>query len=494
MTGGTVVSNAALATLQGTTKQFETDPLVTLVCTVASPLQLSLKIQEKGCSSDGFTLEIDNGSTLLTQRNAILRALCSSVLHDALDGAPNYLFGGHSARARNASPSSALAVSGISSWMSYADSIDASTLTQIAENLNDYLATRSFLIPSAGPTLADLDVYFTLSKYEKEIQIQDVIKGKLHLSRWMEQCYATASEMLSLGTQKKLTLKAYTALPSITITQLVPPTPEPISIFYYGDEGEDVLTSSFVSSTANPETKSNNKKETKDAKQSNEGTKQKDNSSSPPPQLTDEQKAAAEKRAKKAAEKAAKKKNKADAGGGGKNANSNAPAADIDISKLDIRVGKIIKAWDHPDAEKLYCEEVDVGEDKPRSIASGLRPFYKLEEMQNRDVLVLCNLKQRNLVGFPSHGMVLCASNADHTSVEFVIPPSGTKVGERVTFEGFQGEPEAENKLAKKKMFEKLAPDLKTDDEGVVVWKDAKSITSAGPCVASKGMKNAQVS
>lgn len=64
----------------------------------------------------------------------------------------------------------------------------------------------------------------------------------------------------------------------------------------------------------------------------------------------------------------------------------------------DIRVGQIIKAWPHESADKLYCEEINPGEDKLRLIASGLRPFYSLEEMQNQRVLVLCNLKSRNLV------------------------------------------------------------------------------------------------
>merc|ERR1712048_493427 len=105
------------------------------------------------------------------------------------------------------------------------------------------------------------------------------------------------------------------------------------------------------------------------------------------------------------------------------------------ISALDIRVGKILEAWPHKEADKLYCEKVDVGEDEPRQIISGLRQFYELNDMQNRMVLVLCNLKKRNLVGVPSHGMVLCASNSDKTSVEFVIPPDAAKIGERVVFE-----------------------------------------------------------
>ncbi|EED89781.1 probable methionyl-trna synthetase, partial [Thalassiosira pseudonana CCMP1335] len=175
--------------------------------------------------------------------------------------------------------------------------------------------------------------------------------------------------------------------------------------------------------------------------------------------------AAADKRAAKAATKSAKKAKQPTP------ADTAAAEKDIDISALDIRVGKIIRAWEHESAEKLYCEEIDVGEDSPRKIASGLRPFYKLDEMQDRMVLVLCNLKARNLVGFPSHGMVLCASNADHTAVEFAVPPPTAKIGDRVMFDGITGEPEAENKVAKKKMFEVLAPDLKTDEGGVVVWK-----------------------
>ncbi|EEC51347.1 predicted protein, partial [Phaeodactylum tricornutum CCAP 1055/1] len=85
--------------------------------------------------------------------------------------------------------------------------------------------------------------------------------------------------------------------------------------------------------------------------------------------------------------------------------------AEIDVSKLDIRVGVIQKAWVHPEADKLFCEEIDIGEDEPRQIASGLRAHYNLEDLEGQRVLVLSNLKSRKLVNFPSHGMVMCASN-----------------------------------------------------------------------------------
>jgi hypothetical protein len=91
--------------------------------------------------------------------------------------------------------------------------------------------------------------------------------------------------------------------------------------------------------------------------------------------------------------------------------------------------------------------------------------------------------------------MVLCASNADHTEVEFVVPPAeNVQLGERVIFEGYTGEAEPENKVAKKKIFEGLAPDLKTDANGQVVWKNAVAKTAAGVVKALNGMPGASVS
>lgn len=77
---------------------------------------------------------------------------------------------------------------------------------------------------------------------------------------------------------------------------------------------------------------------------------------------------------------------------------------------MDIRVGQITKVWHHPDADKLFCEEIDVGEEGgPRQIASGLREHYELSDMQDKKVLVVCNLKPSKIVGFTSNGMVLAA-------------------------------------------------------------------------------------
>eukprot|EP00980_Cylindrotheca_fusiformis_P005665 scaffold1184_cov132-Cylindrotheca_fusiformis.AAC.86 len=198
------------------------------------------------------------------------------------------------------------------------------------------------------------------------------------------------------------------------------------------------------------------------------------------------------KAASKAAKAASEVKNESSGTGTTSSVPTKDPKDDYEgppITALDIRVGRITKVWEHPEADKLYCEEIDVGEDEPRSIASGLKPYLKPEDMEGRLVLVLCNLKERKLVGFPSHGMVLCASNSDHTDVRLVNPPIDAKVGERITipdfnFEGEEAEPFAENKIGKKKVFEKIAPHLVTSKHGVPEFLGRPLMTSAGICTS----------
>lgn len=63
-------------------------------------------------------------------------------------------------------------------------------------------------------------------------------------------------------------------------------------------------------------------------------------------------------------------------------------AGDLDL--LDIRVGKILKAWKHPEADSLFVEEVDVGEPEgPRTICSGLVKYVSQEALE---VPFLCSL------------------------------------------------------------------------------------------------------
>jgi len=156
-----------------------------------------------------------------------------------------------------------------------------------------------------------------------------------------------------------------------------------------------------------------------------------------------------------------------------------------DFTKLDIRVGQIVKAWHHEDANKLFCELIDVGESEPRAIASGLREFYQLEKFQSKKVLVVCNLKASKIVGFSSNGMVLAAKNADGSKVELIVPPEESKVGERVFIEGLEGSPFSSAQVKKKKIMENVALKLRTGENCVAMWDGNAIMTSAGPCAAA---------
>lgn len=157
-----------------------------------------------------------------------------------------------------------------------------------------------------------------------------------------------------------------------------------------------------------------------------------------------------------------------------------------ELSRLEIRVGKIVECEPHPDADTLYVEKVDIGESEgPRTIVSGLVNFIPLDEMIGRSVVVLCNLKPRTMRGVTSYGMLLCASNEDHSKVDPLAAPDGAALGELVQFEGHRAAPVEPGNRATK-AFDRIADRLRTDENGVAMFEDVPFTTTAGSCVSPK--------
>lgn len=152
---------------------------------------------------------------------------------------------------------------------------------------------------------------------------------------------------------------------------------------------------------------------------------------------------------------------------------------------LDVRVGQIVEAWEHPNSTKLWVEKIDVGEAEPRQIASGLRAYYgSKEELEGRKVIVVCNLKAAKLGGVESNGMVLCASNGDKSAVAFVEPPQEAAPGARVLREGVgPTEPATGNQMKKKKWMEKAAEGLRAVDT-VATFDGVPLVVAGGKCVS----------
>ncbi|MEC7260758.1 MAG: methionine--tRNA ligase subunit beta, partial [Bacteroidota bacterium] len=83
-----------------------------------------------------------------------------------------------------------------------------------------------------------------------------------------------------------------------------------------------------------------------------------------------------------------------------------------DFSKVDIRVGTVIEAENVPKSNKLLKLKINTGIDE-RTILSGIAKFYSTEEILNKKVMVLINLKPRKMMGFESEGMLLLAEDSD---------------------------------------------------------------------------------
>ena len=83
-----------------------------------------------------------------------------------------------------------------------------------------------------------------------------------------------------------------------------------------------------------------------------------------------------------------------------------------DFTKVDLRVGTVIEAENIPKSDKLLKLKVDTGLDQ-RTILSGISKYYSPDEIINKKVMVLINLKPRKMMGFESEGMLLLADDGD---------------------------------------------------------------------------------
>ncbi|WP_461210300.1 methionine--tRNA ligase [Desulfocurvus sp. DL9XJH121] len=82
-----------------------------------------------------------------------------------------------------------------------------------------------------------------------------------------------------------------------------------------------------------------------------------------------------------------------------------------DFQKLDLRVGTVLSADPHPDADRLFVVKVDLGEAEPRQVVAGLREHFEADFLVGRQVVVVANLAPRKLRGLESRGMILAVKD-----------------------------------------------------------------------------------
>lgn len=85
-----------------------------------------------------------------------------------------------------------------------------------------------------------------------------------------------------------------------------------------------------------------------------------------------------------------------------------------DFKKIDIVVGKILSAEKIPDTDKLLKLSVDLAEEKPRQIVSGIALYFPdCNELVGKKCMFVANLEPRMIRGIESNGMILAVSTED---------------------------------------------------------------------------------
>lgn len=100
-----------------------------------------------------------------------------------------------------------------------------------------------------------------------------------------------------------------------------------------------------------------------------------------------------------------------------------------DFVKLEFKVGTVLEAFDIEGSERLLKLIVNIGEENPRQILSGIKQWYMPEDLVNKQFVFITNLEPRTMMGLESEGMILAADGEKPVPL---IPsekvPNGSKI------------------------------------------------------------------
>mgnify|MGYP001221951373 FL=1 len=102
-----------------------------------------------------------------------------------------------------------------------------------------------------------------------------------------------------------------------------------------------------------------------------------------------------------------------------------------DFMKLDLRVAKVKEAEAVEEADKLLKLELDLGELGNKTVFAGMKHAYEPEELINKMVICVNNLKHRKMRFGTSEGMILAAGD-DEIGIFILSPDKGAKPGMQV--------------------------------------------------------------
>lgn len=101
-----------------------------------------------------------------------------------------------------------------------------------------------------------------------------------------------------------------------------------------------------------------------------------------------------------------------------------------DFAKLEFKVGTILEAEEIEGSEKLLKLSVDLGEERPRQVLSGIKLYYKPEDLKGNQFVFITNLEPRKMMGLESQAMIMAADASE--DVVLLVPqkqvPAGSKI------------------------------------------------------------------
>jgi len=168
-----------------------------------------------------------------------------------------------------------------------------------------------------------------------------------------------------------------------------------------------------------------------------------------------------------------------------------------DVRRIALRVGTILEAGPHPEADSLIVCKLDCGDlnedgspSEPRTVVAGLAGKIPLEELINKKIVCIANLKPAKMRGIESTAMLLAASDGkdgDDETVQLLDVPSSVPNGELLSFEDKElGAPDAMLKSkGALKVWDRVKAKLRVNKNGEATYQDddtsRKIMTSGGP-------------
>ncbi len=102
------------------------------------------------------------------------------------------------------------------------------------------------------------------------------------------------------------------------------------------------------------------------------------------------------------------------------------------FKELELRTAKVIRAEEHPNADRLYVLTVDLG-DEQRTIVAGIKQHYSPEELEGKTIILLANLQPTTLRGVESAGMLLAAGTPERDRVVVLTTDKDLPPGCRIS-------------------------------------------------------------